>query len=116
MRFKDKVCVVSGGGSGIGRAACERFAREGAKVVVVDLKEEHGNETVKAITDAGGESIFAKADVSNSAEVQAAIKAAVDRWGRIDVIVNDAAIMTFTPVLELAEDDWDKVMAVNLRS
>ncbi len=116
MRFKDKVCVVSGGGSGIGRATCERFAREGARVVVVDLKEEHGNQTVKTIADAGGESIFAKADVSNSAEVQAAVKAAVDKWGRIDVIVNDAAMMTFTPVLELAEDDWDRVMAVNLRS
>src|ERR1044072_8798108 len=116
MRFKDKVCVVSGGGSGIGRTTCERFAREGARVVVVDLKEEHGNETVKTITDAGGESIFAKADVSNSAEVQAALNAAVDRWGKIHVIVNDAAMMTFKPILELAEQDWERVMAVNLRS
>jgi NAD(P)-dependent dehydrogenase (short-subunit alcohol dehydrogenase family) len=116
MRFKDKVCVVTGGGSGIGRATCERLAAEGARVVVVDLKEEHGNETVKTITHAGGEGIFAKADVSNSAEVREAIKAAVDKWGRIDVIVNDAAMMTFTPILELADDDWDRVMAVNLRS
>src|SRR4051812_24630448 len=104
MRFKDKVCVVTGGGSGVGRATCERFAAEGARVVVVDVKEEHGNETVKAITRAGGESLFAKADVSSSAEVQAAIKAAVDKWARIDVIVNDAAMMTFTPILELPDD------------
>ena len=116
MRFKDKVCVVSGGGSGIGRATCERFAAEGAKVVVVDVKEEEGNETVKAIRDAGGESIFAKADVSNSAEVQAVIKAAVDKWAHIDVIVNDAAMMTFTPILKTADEDWDRVIAVNLRS
>ena len=116
MRFKDKVCVVTGGGSGIGRATCERFAAEGARVLVVDLKEDPGNETVKTITHAGGEGLFAKADVSNSAEVQAAIKAAVDKWGRIDVIVNDAAMMTFTPILELSDDDWDRVMAVNLRS
>jgi len=116
MRFKDKVCVISGGGSGIGRTACERFAAEGAKVIVVDLKEEHGKETVKTITDAGGESIFAKADVSNAAEVREAIKAAVDKWTNIDVIVNDAAMMTFTPILKLADEDWDKVMAVNLRS
>jgi len=116
MVFEDKVCVVTGGGSGIGRATCERFASEGAKVVVVDLKEEHGNETVKTISDAGGESIFAKADVSNSAEVQAAIKAAVDKWANIDVIVNDAAMMTFAPILKLADEDWDRVMAVNLRS
>jgi len=116
MRFKDKVCVVSGGGSGIGRATCERFAAEGGRVVVVDLNEEHGNETVKTITDAGGESIFAKTDVSNSAEVQAAVKAAVDKWGKIHVIVNDAAMMTFKPILELAEQDWERVMGVNLRS
>ncbi|HJY26796.1 MAG TPA: SDR family NAD(P)-dependent oxidoreductase [Pyrinomonadaceae bacterium] len=116
MRFDNKVCVVSGGGSGIGRATCERFATEGAKVVVVDLKEEHGNETVKIIRAAGGESIFAKADVSNSAEVQAAIKAAVDKWSKIDVIVNDAAMMTFKPVLDVPDEDWDRVMAVNLRS
>jgi glucose 1-dehydrogenase len=116
MRFQDKVCIVSGGGSGIGRATCERFAAEGGRVVVVDLNEEHGNETVQAITDAGGQAIFAKADVSNSAEVQKAVKAAVDKWGKIDVIVNDAAMMTFKPIVELADEDWDRVLAVNLRS
>jgi len=116
MRFKDKVCIVSGGGSGIGRATCERFAAEGGRVVVVDLNEEHGNETIKAITDAGGQAIFAKADVSNSVEVQQAVKAAVDKWGKIDVIVNDAAMMTFKPIVELADEDWDRVLAVNLRS
>jgi len=116
MRFKDKVCIVSGGGSGIGRAACERFAAEGGRVVVVDLNEAHGNETVKIIRDTGGESIFAKADVSNSAEVQAAIKAAVDKWRQVNVIVNDAAMMTFKPIVDLPDEDWDKVMAVNLRS
>jgi len=116
MRFKDKVCLVTGGGSGIGEAACKRFAAEGGKVVVVDLNEDHGNTTVKAITDAGGQAIFAKADVSNSAEVQAAVKAAVDKWGKIDVIVNDAAMMTFKPIVELPDEDWDKVLAVNLRS
>lgn len=116
MRFKDKVCLVSGGGSGIGRATCERFAAEGGKVVVVDMNEAHGNETARTIASAGGESIFAKADVSNSAEVQAAIKAAVDNWGEINVIVNDAAMMTFKPIIELPDEDWDQVMAVNLRS
>ena len=116
MRFKDKVCVVSGGGSGIGRATCERFAAEGGRVVVVDLNEEHGKETVKIITSAGGQGIFAKTDVSNSAEVQAAVKAAVDKWSKIDVIVNDAAMMTFKSIVDLTEEEWDRVMAVNLRS
>jgi glucose 1-dehydrogenase len=116
MRFKDKVCIVSGGGSGIGRAACERFAAEGGKVVVVDINPEHGNETVQAIAKAGGEAIFAKADVGNAADVQAAVQAAVNRWDKIDVVVNDAAMMTFTPLVDLAEEDWRKVLDVNLTS
>jgi NAD(P)-dependent dehydrogenase (short-subunit alcohol dehydrogenase family) len=116
MRFKDKVCIVTGGGSGIGRAACERFAAEGGKVVVVDVDADHGNNTVAAITQAGGQAIFAKANVGNSAEVQAAIKAAVDQWDRIDVVVNDAATMTFTPIVDLSEEDWHKVIEVNLSS
>ncbi len=116
MRFTDKVCLVTGGGSGIGRAACKRFAAEGGKVVVVDLNEDHGNQTVKAITDAGGQAILAQADVSDSAEVQAAVKAAVEKWGKINVMVNDAAMMTFKPIVELPDEDWDRVLAVNLRS
>jgi NAD(P)-dependent dehydrogenase (short-subunit alcohol dehydrogenase family) len=116
MRFTDKVCLVTGGGSGIGQAACKRFAAEGGKVVVVDLNEAHGDETVRIITDAGGQAIFAKANVGDSVEVQAAIKAGVDRWGKIDVVVNDAAMMTFTPIVDLPDEDWDKVIGVNLRS
>lgn len=116
MRFQDKVCIVSGGGSGIGRAICERFAREGGKVVVVDINSDHGNETVRIITGAGGQAIFAKADVSNEQDVKAAVKAGLDQWGRIDVVVNDAAMMTFKPVTELSATEWDQVEAVNMRS
>lgn len=115
-RFADKVCLVTGGASGIGRASCERFAAEGGRVAVVDANQEHGEETVRAITAAGGEATFLKADVSVPAEVKAAVRAAVDLWGRIDVLVNNAAMMTFEPITELADEDWDKVMAVNLRS
>jgi|SRR5579883_3333471 len=116
MRFQDKVCLVSGGGSGIGRAACERFAREGGRVVVIDLNEQHGNDTIQAITSAGGQAIFAKCDVENEQQVEAAVKAALDKWQRIDVVVNDAAMMTFQPVTELPVASWDKVLAVNIRS
>src|SRR4051812_40118820 len=115
-RFTDKVCIVSGGGSGIGRAACERFAAEGGKVTVVDLNAAHGEETVRIIEAAGGEALFAKADVGNSAEVRASIDATVKKWGRLDVIVNDAAMMTFSPVVDLSEEDWDRVLRVNLKS
>ncbi|HEX8265640.1 MAG TPA: SDR family NAD(P)-dependent oxidoreductase [Pyrinomonadaceae bacterium] len=116
MRFTEKVCLVTGGGSGIGRAACVCFAAEGGRVVVVDLNEEGSTETVKIIEGAGGEAIFVKTDVSSSEKVQAAIKTALDKWNRIDVLVNDAAMMTFTPIVELPESDWERVMAVNLRS
>ncbi len=116
MRFTDKVCLVTGGGSGIGKAACERFAREGGKVAVVDLKEEHGNQTVQAIEAAGGQAIFAKADVGNPNDIKASIDAAVSKWGRIDVVVNDAAMMTFKPIVDLPDEDWGKVLGVNLRA
>ncbi len=115
-RFSGKVCVVSGGGSGIGRATCKRFAAEGGSVAVVDVNEHDGRETVEHIAAQQGDALFAKADVSNAAQVKAAIDAAVSRWHRLDVIVNDAAMMTFSPILDLVEGDWDKVMAVNLRS
>ncbi len=115
-RFENKVCLVTGAGSGIGKAAAKRFACEGAKVVIADLNEQHGNQTVQEIEHAGGEAIFVKTNVSESRDVQAAIDAGVKRWGRIDVVVNDAATMTFTPVVDLPEEDWDKVQGVNLRS
>jgi NAD(P)-dependent dehydrogenase (short-subunit alcohol dehydrogenase family) len=115
-RFNDKVCLVTGGGSGIGRAACERFAAEGGLVVVVDLNEAHGNETVAALEAMGISALFAKADVGDSPQVRSAVQAAVKQFGRIDVMVNNAAVMTFDPVVKLTEADWDKVMAVNIKS
>jgi NAD(P)-dependent dehydrogenase (short-subunit alcohol dehydrogenase family) len=115
-RFKDKVCLVTGGGSGIGKAACMRFAEEGGKVLVVDLDEQNGNAVVQEIKAANGDARFAKADVSDSSQVQTAIRAGVDKWDKIDVVVNGAAIMTFQPVAELPEEEWDKVLAVNLHS
>jgi len=116
MRFSNHVCIVSGAGSGIGKACALQFAREGGKVTVVDLNEQHGNQTVQEITSAKGEAIFAKCNVGDSAEIQAAIKSTVDKWKKIDVVVNDAAMMTFKPVVDLPDDDWDKVLNVNLRS
>jgi NAD(P)-dependent dehydrogenase (short-subunit alcohol dehydrogenase family) len=116
MRFTGKVCVVSGGGSGIGRAACERLASEGGCVAVVDLDEKHGGETVEHIAAAGGAACFVRADVGSTDQVKAAVDATVRRWHRIDVIVNDAAVMTFAPIVDLPDSEWDRVIGVNLRS
>jgi glucose 1-dehydrogenase len=116
MRFTDKVCVVTGGGSGIGKAACVQFAREGGKVAVLDLNELHGHETVLEITNSKGDAMFAKCDVGDPQKVKAAIEAVADKWGKIDVVVNDAAMMTFKPIVELPDEDFDKVLNVNLRS
>jgi NAD(P)-dependent dehydrogenase (short-subunit alcohol dehydrogenase family) len=116
MRFTEKVCVVTGGGSGIGKAACVQFAREGGKVMVVDLNEEHGSGTVQEITQAKGVAVFARCDVGNPSEVQAVVQTAAGKWGKIDVLVNDAAMMTFKPIADLPDEDFDKVLHVNLRS
>jgi NAD(P)-dependent dehydrogenase (short-subunit alcohol dehydrogenase family) len=116
VRFSDKVCIVTGGGSGIGRATCQRFAAEGGRVVVADLNAEHGNQTVQLIAAKGGQAFFQNCDVGKSADIQATVKAAVDRWGKIDVVVNNAAMMTFLPVVDLPEEKWDQVLAVNLKS
>jgi glucose 1-dehydrogenase len=116
MRFKDKVCLVTGGGSGIGRSTSVRMAQEGGRVLVIDLNENHGKETVGIIETTRGSAIFAKADVGNPADIIAAVDAAIKKWKRIDVLVNNAAMMTFKPVLDLSAEEWDKVLAVNLRS
>lgn len=116
MRFANKVCIVSGGGSGIGKASCKRFAKEGGKVVVVDLNPDHGNQTVQEIIQAKGEAIFSQCDVGSPDQVKATVKMALDKWGKIDVVVNDAAMMTFKPIVELPDEDFDKVLDVNLRS
>jgi len=116
MRFTNKVCLVTGGASGIGRATCERFGAEGGVAIVVDVDDEGGNQTADTITAAGGRAIFVKADVSVSADVQAVVKRVVNDFGRIDVLVNNAATQTFKRVVDLEEDEWDRVIAVNLRS
>jgi glucose 1-dehydrogenase len=116
MRFSDRVCMVSGAGSGIGKACAMQFAREGGKVTVIDLNEQHGNQTVREIADAKGEAMFVKCDVGNGEQIQAAVKATTDKWQKVDVVVNDAAMMTFKPVVDLPDEEWDKVLNVNIRS
>jgi glucose 1-dehydrogenase len=116
MRFTDKVCMVTGGTSGIGRAAALRFGSEGGKVVVIGRNDKEGNEVVEAIVKANGEAIFSKTDIAYESQIVAAVDLAVKTWGKIDVLVNDAAMMTFKKIIDLSTEEWDKVMSVNMRS
>ena len=117
MRLSDKVTLITGAGSGIGRESALLFAREGAQIVVCDVNEAAGKETVGMIEAAGGGATFVQADVSKSADVQAMIKAAETTYGRLNVLFNNAGI--FHPqdgsVLETEEEVWDLTMNVNLK-
>lgn len=116
MRFANKVCIVTGGGSGIGRAICVRLADEGASVIVADRDEDSAKETVELIQQKGGNSLSIRTDVSVESDIQNCISETVKKFNRIDVVVNDAAMMTFNKITELESSAWDQLMAVNLRS
>lgn len=115
-KLEGKVAIITGGGSGIGRAISILFANEGAKVVITDLIKEKGEETMKLIKEKGGEAIFIQADVSKASDVQEVISAAMKKYGRIDILCNNAGIPSFGSVIEMSEEDWDKVINVNLKS
>jgi NAD(P)-dependent dehydrogenase (short-subunit alcohol dehydrogenase family) len=115
-RVEGKVALVAGGASGIGRATALTFAREGAKLVVADMNEEGGQQTIHLIMEKGGEAIFVKTDVSQAVEVQTLISKAVETYGRLDCAHNNAGIPGGGRALtaEYAEDTWQQVIAVNL--
>ena len=116
MRFSNKVCIVTGAGSGIGRATAQRLAQEGGNIVVADRDEQGGNETVNLITQQNGSALFVKCDVGDEAAIKATVDAALAKWGKIDVVINDAAMMTFKKIVDLSAEEWDRVMQVNMRS
>ena len=120
-RVKGKVALVTGGASGIGRATALAFAREGAKLIIADMNEDGGHQTVHLITEKGGEAIFVKTDVSRAVEVQALLSKAVETYGRLDCAHNNAGISGFgiagdayTLTAEYPEERWHQVIAVNL--
>ncbi len=113
MMLEGKVAVITGGSSGIGRATCVKFAREGANVVVSDRDEQGGRETVEAIQAAGGDAIFVATDVSQFAQVEAAVNRAVEQYGSLDVMFNNAGIGLFKPLLDHEPEDYDRVVRVN---
>lgn len=118
MRLRDRTVVVTGGASGIGKAICLKAAAEGAKVVVADIREdprEGGENTVDVITGAGGEAVFMTVDVTRWADIDRLVTDTVDRYGALDVMVNNAAAHGGKALLETSEEEWDQIMAVGAK-
>jgi NAD(P)-dependent dehydrogenase (short-subunit alcohol dehydrogenase family) len=116
MRLQNKIAIITGAGSGIGRSIALAFVKEGAKVVVSDWSEEGGEETVEQIRKINGEAVFVKTDVSKAADIDKMVKTCLDNFGRVDILVNNAGIVKFGPLHETTEEDWDAVLNVNLKS
>ena len=115
MRFKNKVVLITGAGVGIGRAAAVLFAKEGGKVAVNSLTPENGEETLRLVLEQGGQAVYFQGDVSVAAEAEVMVKKTVEKFGRIDVLVNNAGIVLPGRVDNMSEEDWDRTMAVNLK-
>lgn len=118
MRLKDKVAIVTGGGIGIGRAYCLALAREGAQVVAADIQDGEAKRVAEEINKSGGEAIAVPVDVTSPEKTRAMADAALKRYGRIDILVNNAALYSAIkkkPFMEIDEDEWDRVMAVNVK-
>ena len=115
-RLAGKRALITGGASGIGRATALLFSREGAAVSVVDLDEEGGRSVTRMIEEEGGRAIFVRADVTRASECRDAVERTVSSLGGLDILFNNAGIIRRATVVELAEEEWDQVMAVNVKS
>lgn len=114
-RLQDKAVFVTGAASGMGRAIAQVFAREGARVAVVDRDADRGDETACLINDAGGRAVFLRADVTSEEDVREAVNATLEEFGRLDVLVNDAGIVVMGGAVNTSVEDWDRIHAINLR-
>ena len=115
MRVAGKVAIITGAGSGIGRASAVLLAAEGAQVAVVDINQETGRETEALIREGGGRAIFIPADVSRTEDVRTMVARAVEEFGTIDILHNNAGVAARSPVAEQDEEGWDRCVQVNLR-
>jgi len=115
MKCKDKIGIVTGGGIGIGRAIAKALAREGAKVALWDVNEQQATQTASEIEDLGRPAMAIRADVSVSRDVKSAMERVLDAWERVDILVNNAGICLVTPIEEITEAEWDRVIEVNLK-
>ncbi|MFJ1294364.1 SDR family NAD(P)-dependent oxidoreductase [Paracoccus yeei] len=115
-RLQGKTALITGGAGGCGLAASERFAAEGARVGIVDLPASQGEAVAQRLRDAGHQAIFAPADVSDAAQVAGAVAAVEAAFGPVTVLMNHAGILAALPFLDTSEEEWDRVMAVNVKS
>jgi NAD(P)-dependent dehydrogenase (short-subunit alcohol dehydrogenase family) len=115
MRLRDKVAIVTGSASGLGRAMVQRFAEEGATVVVADINQAAIESVVSELTGAGRRAIGYKVDVTDRAQIKAMMAAVVAKFGRIDILVNNAGVVRPRPFREMNDEDWDIVLAVDLK-
>ena len=116
MQLRDKVAVITGAGAGIGRACCLLFAAEGAKVVAVDLEPATLSSVVEEVRRIGGPILAIQADVSRAADVERVVSAASERFATVHILFNNAGIVPRGKVHEMTEEDWDRTMAVNVKS
>lgn len=116
MMLKEKVAIVTGGARGIGAAIVKRFVEEGALVAIADILVEEGEQLQKELTEKGHEVVFVRTDVSNAQSVEAFVQGVLDRFGKIDILCNNAAVNMPGSVEELEEEVWDKTITVNVKS
>jgi meso-butanediol dehydrogenase/(S,S)-butanediol dehydrogenase/diacetyl reductase len=115
MRFSERVAIVTGGSSGIGLATAKRLGSEGARVVIANRDPESGEAAVAEVKASGAPDAWASAcDVSQEAQVAATVEATLERFGRLDVVVNNAGLMVFKPIVELSTQDWQRILSVDL--
>ena len=115
MRLQDKVALISGGARGMGAVEAHMFAREGARVVIGDVLEEEGHHTEAAVNEAGGECVFVRLDVTSEDDWADAVAAAVSRFGKLDVLVNNAGISITGGIEDLTTEDWDRTFDINTK-
>ena len=115
MRLEGKVALISGGARGMGAAEAKLFSREGAKVVIADVLEDAGRQTEAEINETGGDAIFVRLDVTSADDWDAAVARAVEQFGKLDVIVNNAGVASRVSIEETTVEEWDRVMDINAK-